>query len=248
MKRFLLLLLLQLIGNAVLLGLAYYWLGVGEADAASLAGSAALIVIVVCGAIWLHGTSLAYFRDPQTGLMDSVLKRPVGRVLPLLLLSLAAGALYIAITYWNSEAANAVNRTSSYLSMTLQTPVRPARVKATFDVLVWIVRWVLIPVLFLPVASGIAARGWRGVGELGSNLKNWRMWALVPLSLLAAIWAPLKLISWIPPLSSFGMELISVVARISCAYLLFVGACLFAAFVTSRGKPSASQPSTTVSP
>jgi hypothetical protein len=71
---------------------------------------------------------------------------------------------------------------------------------------------------------------------------------LIPLSSIAAIWVPLKVIAWIPPMSSFGMELASAIARIGGAYLLFVAACLFAAFVTSRGRPAASQPSTTVSP
>ncbi len=56
-----LLCVLHLLGNALLLWLGYYWLGIGEANGLQLAWSAFVILVFICSAIWLHGTALALF-------------------------------------------------------------------------------------------------------------------------------------------------------------------------------------------
>jgi hypothetical protein len=53
------LILLHLIGNALLLWLGYYWLGLGEARASAVAWSAAVALLIVAGACWLHGAAFA---------------------------------------------------------------------------------------------------------------------------------------------------------------------------------------------
>ncbi|MBV9038542.1 MAG: hypothetical protein JO182_28905, partial [Acidobacteriaceae bacterium] len=65
--------LLHLIGNALLLWLGYYWLGVGESDTAHLLGSAAIVLGGVCVALFLHGTALVYFdRDGERSLAHAM--------------------------------------------------------------------------------------------------------------------------------------------------------------------------------
>lgn len=56
MKR---LILTHLLGNALLLLLLYYWLGLGEAPASAVAWSAAIALVIVAGACWLHGAAFA---------------------------------------------------------------------------------------------------------------------------------------------------------------------------------------------
>jgi hypothetical protein len=75
----------------------------------------------------------------------------------------------------------------------------------------------------LPVASGIAARGWRGFGEW-SWRGGWRYWMEVPLLLVAGLWLPFVLLGWVPAVSGFTMEMVSFSLRMLVAYLLFVGA------------------------
>src|ERR1039458_10687370 len=53
-------------GNAVVLGVAYYWLGIGESHAATLAWSAALALIILCLACCLHGGTLVFFRAGES--------------------------------------------------------------------------------------------------------------------------------------------------------------------------------------
>ena len=74
-----------------------------------------------------------------------------------------------------------------------------------------------------PMASGIAARGWRGFGEWTWR-GGWRYWLEDPLLLVAGLWLPFVLLGWVPAVSGFTMEMVSFSLRMLVAYLLFVGA------------------------
>ena len=240
--------LLQLVGNAALLGLGYYWLGVGESNAANLTLSAVLILALLAGAAWLHGASLAYFRSAQAGRLRTILRNSLARLLPLVALAALTVAIYFAATYWNPVTSDRINRTASYLTLNFQTPVRPASVERAFSAIWWIVEWVLIPLLLLPAASGVAVHGWRGFAEIGSRFKSWSYWLMVPVLLIVTVWIPFWLMAWKPQMSNFGTEMASLAARFGLAYLLFIAGCLLLAFIASRGKPVVSQEITTVSP
>jgi hypothetical protein len=62
------------LGNAVLLALGYYWLGLGEARVSDVVWSAVVALLILAGAAWLYGASLAGPRAalihlPFTGLV-----------------------------------------------------------------------------------------------------------------------------------------------------------------------------------
>ncbi len=100
----------------------------------------------------------------------------------------------------------------------------------------WVLRWVVVPVLILPVGPAIVARGWAGFGAVASRCRVWLYWLEAPALLLAAVWAPLKLVGWVPHMHSFGGEMTSFVVRAAVAYLLFAAGWLGLAFVTAREK------------
>ena len=87
----------------------------------------------------------------------------------------------------------------------------------------WVVRWVVLPVALLPMASGIAARGWRGFGEIGWR-SGWRYWVEVPLLLVTGLLLPFVVLGWVPAVNGFTMEMVSFAVRIVGAYVMFVGA------------------------
>jgi hypothetical protein len=85
--------LMHLVGNALTLWLGYYWLGLAESRASTLAWSGFVALLIIAYACWLHGVSSAYFAQPKLG--------PAGasgaalRHLPVLLLVAAvAGGVY----------------------------------------------------------------------------------------------------------------------------------------------------------
>ena len=109
------------------------------------------------------------------------------------------------------------------LTLKLRTAVKPTTVARIFLIGFWIVRWVVLPVALLPMASGIAARGWRGFAEFTWR-RGWRYWLEVPLLLVAGLVLPFVLLSWVPTVSGFTLEVISFSLRMLAAYLIFVGA------------------------
>jgi putative effector of murein hydrolase LrgA (UPF0299 family) len=188
----------HLIGNALLLWLVYYWLGLGEARASAVAWSAAVALIVVAGASWLHGAAFA--RSFKLAL----------RHLPwTVLIAAVALAAYLALPaakWW------------------------------------WIARWIVLPTLLVSLFAGAAAHGWRA--WRGFSIRSLAAPALVFLG----VWIPMRLLAWVPRVSSFSMEMTSFVLRAAVAYLLFVVAWLLLAFLTSGGNPRLTHPRTVASP
>jgi hypothetical protein len=56
-----LLILIHLGGNAALVVLFYLWLGLADRTAGDLVISAVLLLLIVCGALWLYGVTMAAF-------------------------------------------------------------------------------------------------------------------------------------------------------------------------------------------
>lgn len=194
MKR---LIALHLVGNALLLLLVYYWLGLGVAPASAVMWNAAVALFIVAGACWLHGAAFA-----QSGKLAL-------RHLPwTVIVALIALAAYLALPsgkWW------------------------------------WPVRWIVLPMVFVPLFAGAASHGW----------KVWRGFSLraaaAPVLVLAGVWLPLRLLSWIPHVSGFPMEMASFVGRAAIAYLLFVIAGLRLAHLMWAGSPRVTQPRTVAS-
>ena len=235
--------LMHLIGNAALLGLAYYWLSVGESSTSMLALSIAILVIFFGGAVWLHGSALAYFRSGRGELRQS-LSAGVRHLPPLLLFAIVTFAIDMSLGAW--DPSSLLLSIASFFTMTFQKPVRPQILLRIWEVILWLLRWCVLPVILLPLAAAIAQ--WSGFGEFGAQIRNWKHWLLIPALLLVGIWLPLRLVAWVPIKGTFSAELISFVLRFAAGYLLFVAGCLAVAFVTSRGRPALSQPSTVPSP
>jgi hypothetical protein len=151
---------------------------------------------------------------------------------------LAAIAIYSFLAWWAGYSVTPASKLASWLTLKFRKPVRPATVLRYFNALLWMVRWVLLPADLLPLFSGVASRGWRGFKEFG-----WRRYSRwyrleVPLLTLCAVWAPFRLVDWVPRVKGFNMEMLSFGLRVGAAYILFVSAAMVLAFLTSRGKPA----------
>jgi len=240
--------LLQLPANALLLWLAYEWLSMGESTLARLLGSAAAALSILALACWLHGATFASFRRGAEPGVVAAFRTALRNLPPLLLMALAALALYGFLAWWAGYSATPAAKLASWLTFHFRKPVKPSTILGCFDAVLWMVRWVLLPADLLPLFSGVASRGWRGFDEFGWRRYS-RLYRLeVPLLTLCALWLPFRLLNWVIRAGSFRLELLSFALRIGIAYLLFVAAAVLLAFLTSRGKPAASQLNTVASP
>jgi hypothetical protein len=216
---------LHLVADALLLWLGYLWLGVAESTRALLLFSALAALGILALACWFHGATMVFFRKgggPEIGIKDAF-RTALGHLPALVAAAILVLALYGLLAWAATASGQPAFRMASWLTLKLRTAVRPTAVARIFLGGFWIVRWVVLPVALLPMASGIAARGWRGAGEFTWR-RGWRYWLEVPLLLVAGLVLPFVLLSWVPTVSSFTLEVVSFSLRGLVAYLLLVGA------------------------
>jgi len=239
--------LLHLIGNALLLWLGYYWLGVGESDTAHLLGSAAIVLGGVCVALFLHGTALVYFdRDGERSLAHAM-GTAARNLLPLLVVAILAAVVYGLLTYIYGKFQHNAFLIGSYATMHTRKPVAPAKVLHWYRVFILMLRWLVVPALLFPLTAAVARMGWAGF-RLRSLRLSPLYWIEVCVLLLLALVVPLRLMNWIPEFSKFAAQMASLIARMGLGYLLFVAALLTIEFLTARGRPRLTQPNTVPSP
>jgi len=238
----------HLLGNAVVLWLGYYWLGIGEARAAMLAWSAfvALLVLILLCAI--HGTAFAFFSEADKRRVVPAAKTALRNLMPLACAAIGVIIIYSLLALVGDYTSKPALKVASFLTLKLRTPVRPASVMSVFGLTLLLVRWVVLPVLFVPLLGSISTHGWRGFRSLGTHVPKWLYWIEAPVLVVLAVWVPFKLLGWVPQLKSFGLEVTSFTLRAAVAYLLFVAALLALAFATSAGKPRFTQSRTAISP
>lgn len=227
-----------LAANALLLGLGYCWLGLAESRAATLAWSVSVALLFAGLLSWTYGVAFACQEDNPW--------RTALRHLPAMF---AAGMLvlllYVALLWLDARSVTPASQFASWLTLKLRKPVRPQTVARIFDTVMWTLAWVVVPVLVAPLLSRVAKGGWRG---FRFALPGRLQWIVTPVLLLFGLWAPLKLIAWVPHVGGFTAEAVSFAIRAAVAYLLFAGSLLLLAFLTSGGSPAVTQPSTAPSP
>jgi hypothetical protein len=240
--------LLHLTANALLLGVGYYWLGIRESQTSTLLESVFLALILTGLTCWTYGAPFAYFQTEPQREAISAWRATLGRLVPLAVAACAIAVIYWLIEQWAEYSGQPAFKIASYLTLKVRTPVRPASVARVFNILTWLLRWAVLPVLLLPVCSAIVARGWTGFRAIGAGTCRWIYWLEVPVLLLCVVWIPRKLLAWVPLTEGFGLEMASFLVRAAVAYLLFCVAWLALAFVTSEGNPRFTQSSIEVSP
>jgi hypothetical protein len=229
---------IHLLSNALLLLAGYYWLGIAESHTTTLVWSICVALFIAVLAIWTYGASFVYFRQPAAW------RTSLRNTLPLAVAVLLLIVVYLLLAKWADYSSQPAFKIASWLTLKVRKPVRPSSIARVFNTILWLVEWVVLPVLFLPMLSAISASGWPGFTAVGSKAKNWLYWLETPVLLFCAVRLPLLLLHWVPRVNSFGGQTASFAARAAVAYLLFGGAWLLLASVT----PDATQPSTAASP
>jgi hypothetical protein len=239
---------LHLLGNALILWLGYAWLSIPESNAAHLVWSVLLILLFVCSALWLHGTAFAWFsrRRPESNLRRAVVVAL--RHLPaLFVLAIISILLYILVSWFKSTLDQPAFRLASWLTLTLRKPVPPPRILAVFHGIIWLIDWLLLPALLVPLAAAVSTEGFAGFRRFASMPRLWKSLGIFVL-VVGAVWVPLKLLAWIPKVPSFSAEMASFLLRAGVAYFLFAGLLLVLEKVTSAGIPSFIQRSSSAMP
>jgi hypothetical protein len=229
----------HLAGDALALWLGYYWLGVGESRTSTLLWSFVVAAFTASLFCWLQGAGFVWGSQsrfqPDISRREPAMASPrIGAAFgtslrnlpPLLTIAVLALLLYVLLSRWAVYSSKPAFTVASFLTLKLRKPFKPAAALRVFNTALWLVRWVVVPVLILPVVSAIATRGWRGFAALKTLRRNWRYWLRTPLLLLCALWLPFQLLAWTPFMTGFGLEFVSLTVRGLAAYLLFAAGLL----------------------
>ena len=239
---------LHLVAVSLLLWLGYYWLGIGETKTATLFWSLLVAVFILSFGSAVFGADLVYFRKMEDRSISGALRTSGRNILPLLIAALAIAVLYGLLQTWAAYSGRPAFQVASYLTLKLRIPVKPASVARVFNTVLWLVRWMAIPAVLIPVVGEIASLGWSGFRAARMTKRKWIYWIAATLVLVCTVKVPLLLVDWKPAVDGFGLEAVSFAVRAVAGWLLFGCGWIALAYLTSGGNPRLTQPRTAVSP
>jgi hypothetical protein len=220
--------LLQFFLNPLLFGLFAAWLLIPEAKIWQLVLNVLLAVVIAATVLVLHAGTLNYFSD-QFRQQPAAVTTAFGRALR----HFAAIAVCAVVFYLVGTLAGGLDRYQetlpTYVRSTLPVSIRQhislGVLMGTFDCLVFLLQWVAVPGLFLPLALLAADQGFRGFGWAG--WKTWKAaiarldyWVILAVAAFLGIYGSATILGWRPSSQSptFAGETTNLAFRLFLAY------------------------------
>jgi hypothetical protein len=220
--------LLNLVGNALLLAAAYFWLLLPDAHGWQVAGSGLLAVIVIFFGLWLRAGTFAYFRVAEFREHATVWRAFRHAVRHLV--ALAMWAILLAAIEWSLISLRRyAPQFGVWFWQKLPSFLRfgsPRQVFHAADWLLWILLWILVPAVWLPIATTVAVFGLKPKRMARSLrvLKRLGYWLRFCALMLIGAYVPYKLIRWVPDLSDLRKQAWSMSLRFLIAYVILMTA------------------------
>ena len=219
--------LLNLVANASVVGVWYYWLLIPDAHGWQIAWSAVLAIITVVFVVWLRAGTLAWFRVAEhrtQSAIGSAFRRGARHIIPLGIWA-GIGAFIAWIIF---SAGNYTPQFSVWIRQKVNAGPSPRNVMHASDWVLFVVVWIVFPAIWAPVATTIAATGFSG-GHAMRSLRVLRQpmyWILLCILIALGVWVPYKLVTWIPELTTLRQQAWSAGLRFAGAYLIVITAFL----------------------
>lgn len=221
---------IHLIANAALLVVIYQWLRIPDRTVLHLLASGVSALGIVVVALWLHGGTLAHFRDAhaqQSQKLAATFRAQAGRLPAFAVWAAVFVVLVVLVLQLHGYREQAANWTSSWLTLRLRRPVTPAAMSSVFWWAITLMAGAVVPVLLLPWGLLTARYGFQGFAW--SNLKascrtarRLRYWLSYGVFFVAGVVIPYQLAWWIPGVEGFYLETASLIVRLGVAYVIAV--------------------------
>lgn len=241
--------LLQFLVNPILAGLFAAWLLIPEARLWQIGFSVLLAVLIVAAALLLHTGTLNFFSD-QSREQSAAIKTAFERALRhFAAIVTCAIVLYLAWTL-ASGLAGYQETFPTYVRSTLPAFIRehiPSGVLTVFlDVVVFLLQWVVVPGLFLPLILRAAGQGFRGFGRTGwktwkTTIASLHYWLILTVAALLGVYGSNTLLGWRSSSENptFAAETANLVLRMLLAYGLGLFSWMVACSLIGRRAGSA---------
>jgi hypothetical protein len=241
--------LLQLLLNPILAGLFAAWLLIPEAKLWQLASNVVLALVIVAAALMLHAGTLNFFSD-QFREQPAAIKTAFRRALRHFAAIAVCAIVFYLIRTLAGGLAGYRETLPTYVRSTLPASIREhislGVSTGFFDILVFLLQWVIVPGLLLPLALRAGDQGFRGFVPAG--WKTWKTtiasvhyWLILAVAAFLGVYGSNTLLGWRPSSESptFAGETANLVLRMFLAYGLALLSWMVACSLIGRRAGSA---------
>jgi len=226
--------LLNFVGNAALLAVAYFWVTIPDAHGWQLTTTAVVGLATVALTLWLRAGTLAWFRVAEFRKEGNVWRayRHSLRFLPALGFWVL---VFVAVAWMLWGLREYVPQTAVWLRQMMNAGPPPRNIMNDLNWLLLLLVGFVMPGLWLPIATTVAASGVHP-DHLVRSRRVWkrpRYWLWFVLLLGAGFYFPYKLVWWVPDLQTIRQQAWSMGARFLLAYLIGITAFLAVVWMTA---------------
>ena len=238
--------LLQLFGSAIILLATAGFLRTGETFF-QLALGALLVLVAVVGWMTLDGGTFNYYLDQQRN-QAALIKPPFLRALKHLLPVLIVAAVFFLLRIWLEGLDDYHYSFPGYLRSELPAWLRrhisETNIQNLYDLFLFFLRWIVLPVLLLPVASLCADKGFRGFIAFRIWVRMFLsrlFWGVAIVASILGVVIPVALTGWKldPRTASLAEEKFFLAFRIALGTILVLSAWLMVSFTLARTRMKA---------
>lgn len=220
--------LLQFLGNALIILIFLLWLRIPDAYWWQLFFQVMIALLIVVGALWLHGGTLNYYSG-----VSSDVKAGLGEAFKKTLKHLPAFAVSVLVFgvlfYFAGKLDNYQYEFPGYLRSEFPAWLRRHISEPTMDNLyagfVFVVRWIVVPALALPLCLLCVTAGFGGFirfREWWRTFRSLGFWIVLVLAAVIGIYCTGKILDWKldPKTASLGGEKVWLGFRLLVIYIL----------------------------
>lgn len=242
--------LLQFFGNAILALIFVWWLHIDVDTGWNVFLNVLVGLVFLAGALLLQGATLNYYHDfyeeKNAGLVPAF-KNAV-KHLPAFAISVAVLSF---LFYLAGKLDNYQYEFPGYLRSEfpawLRRHISEPAMDNLYDGFVFIVRWIVVPGLILPLCLACARIGFRGFIRLGvwwRAVRNLAFWIVLITAALIGIYCTGKILHWTldPKTATLTGEKIWLAFRMLVAYLMLLFGWLWVCRTLARARPQPDPP------
>ena len=246
--------LFQFVGNAVIIFTFILWLQIPDSYWWQLFFQAVIALGMLAGALLLHGGTLNYCSDlcdDKNATLRPAFKNAF-KHLPAFALSLAVLGvlLYFALKLDNYQY-QLLGYLRSEMPAWLRRHISEHAMDNLYNGFVFIIRWIVVPGLILPLCLLCVRTGFRGFIRLRAwwrAVRNLAFWIVLILAAIVGVYCTGKIMYWLlnPKTATLTGEKIWLVFRMFVSSLLVLFSWLWVCFMMARANtqpdpPKASQ-------
>lgn len=215
----------NLFGNALVLASWYVWLLIPDAHGWQILWTAVQGVLTIAFVLWLRAGTLAWFRVAEFRTQAAIgpaYRRGGPHIIPL-----AIWAAVFAVMAWVViSAGDYTPQFAVWVRQKANAGPAPRNVMHGTDWLLFVLLWLILPAVWAPVATTIAAAGSSAshVGRSWRVLRQPMYWVLFCVLMAVGVWLPYKLVTWVPDLNSIRAQAWSAGLRFAVAYVILITA------------------------